>query len=310
MSKRYRIGVIYAVSAYTLWGILPLYWKLIDNVSSIEILAHRILWAFAFCGALLTWNQQWEEFREVISNKNSILFSALAAITITINWGLYIWAVNSGHVVEASMGYYINPLIVVIIGMLFFKEKLNYWQAAALGMALIGVGILTFQYGKIPWISIVLAFTFALYGAMKKMVKVSSMIGLTLETAIITPIAIILIGSKQLNGTGALGSITLGCILLLIGAGAVTAIPMLLFAKGVKRIPLSTLGFAQYISPTISLLLGIYVFHETFTNTHLFSFGFIWFGLLIYSISQTNLVKRNMSYDKVYSAGYTDVIKD
>lgn len=190
------------------------------------------------------------------------------------------------------MGYYINPLIVVFIGVLFFKERLDYWQIAALTLAFVGVCILTVQYGKIPWVSLILAFSFALYGALKKLINVQSMLGLALETALIMPFAVLLIVSRQLSGTGAIGVITSFSTLLLIGSGVVTAVPLLLFAKGAKRIPLSTLGVTQYISPTISLLLGIFVYHESFTSTHLISFGFIWCGVLVYSISQINLATK------------------
>lgn len=292
MDNQIKKGVIYASLAYTLWGILPLYWKLIDNIPSSEILAHRILWAFVFVSILLTQNRQWKEFRQTLKNKKYLLLITLAAITITINWGSYIWAVNSSHIVESSLGYYINPLIVVFFGMVFLKEKLNRWQIVALSLASIGVIILTVQYGKLPWISIVLAVSFALYGLLKKLTNVNSMTSLALETAIVTPFTLIYITGRQLYGIGALGSITLVQTILLICSGAITAIPLLLFAKGAKRIPLSTLGFTQYISPTISLLLGVFLFHEKFTIIHLISFSFIWCALLIYSIPQIKFTKK------------------
>jgi chloramphenicol-sensitive protein RarD len=292
MPSSTKIGVIYASLAYTLWGVLPLYWKVIDNIPSMEILAHRIFWAFIFVGAILIRNNQWKEAIVVIKNRRNLLLITLAAITITINWGSYIWAVNSGHIVESSLGYYMNPLIVVFFGVVFLKEKLTPSQTAALILAAIGVIILTVNYGKVPWISIILAVSFALYGLLKKLTNVSSMVSLALETAIITPFTLIYIASRQMSGTGALGNVTVGQTILLICAGAVTAVPLLLFAKGAKRIPLATLGFTQYISPTISLIMGIFLFHEKFTIVHLISFGFIWFSLLIYSISQTKLVKK------------------
>jgi chloramphenicol-sensitive protein RarD len=292
MPNSTKIGIIYALLAYTLWGILPLYWKIIDKIPSMEILAHRIFWAFIFVGILLIRNSQWKEAIETLKNRKNLLLITLAAITITINWGSYIWAVNSNHIVESSLGYYINPLIVVFFGVIFLKEKLTYWQTAALILAAVGVIILTINYGKVPWISLVLAVSFALYGLLKKLTKVSSMISLALETAIVTPFTLIYIASRQISGVGALGTITLSQTILLICSGAVTAIPLLLFAKGAKRIPLSTLGFTQYISPTISLLIGIFLYHEKFTIVHLISFGFIWLSLLIYSISQTSLVKK------------------
>jgi chloramphenicol-sensitive protein RarD len=298
MPSRTKIGVIYASMAYTLWGILPLYWKLIDTIPAFEILAHRIFWAFIFVGLLLLRNSQWKEVLEAAKNKKNLLLITLAAITVTINWGTYIWSVNSNHIVEASLGYYMNPLIVVFFGVVFLKEKLTVWQGTALGLAAVGVIILTVQYGKVPWISIVLAASFALYGLLKKLTNVGSMISLAIETAIVSPFALIYIAQSQLNGVGALGNVSASQTILLICSGAITAIPLLLFGEGAKRIPLATLGFTQYISPTISLILGIFLFHESFTTVHLISFGFIWLSLIIYSISQSGFIGKEKLVNK------------
>lgn len=201
-------------------------------------------------------------------------------------------AVNSDKIVDASLGYYINPLFAVALGMLIFKEKLNYYQVSALFIASIGVIIKTLQYGKIPWISLGLAISFGLYGAIKKLVRANSIVGLTLETTMLTPVAAIYIVSRQISGLGVLGKEDIMVILLLIGAGIVTAVPLLLFASGAKRLPMSVLGFTQYISPTISLLIGIFVYHESFTTVDMIGFGFIWGALAIYSFSQINLTKN------------------
>jgi chloramphenicol-sensitive protein RarD len=298
MPSRTKIGVIYASMAYTLWGILPLYWKLIDAIPAFEILAHRIFWAFIFVGLLLLRNSQWKEVLESAKNKRNLFLITLAAITVTINWGTYIWSVNSNHIVEASLGYYMNPLIVVFFGVVFLKEKLTVWQGTALSLAALGVIILTVQYGKVPWISIVLAASFALYGLLKKLTNVGSMISLAIETAIVSPLALIYIAQSQLKGVGALGNVSASQTILLICSGAITAIPLLLFGEGAKRIPLATLGFTQYISPTISLIFGIFLFHESFTTVHLISFGFIWLSLIIYSISQTSLIGKEKLANK------------
>jgi chloramphenicol-sensitive protein RarD len=295
MDNKKNLGVFYAAASYTLWGILPIYWKLIVGVSSVEILAHRILWAFAFVFLIIAYNRQWAEIKSVLADKKQVFYVFISAIFITINWGLYIWSVNSNRILDASLGYYINPLFVVVIAVVFFKEKLDRFKIISLSLALIGVVIMTIQYGEFPWISILLAVTFGLYGAMKKLVKTSSITGLALETAVITPLTLIYLVFRQISGQGALGRAPLGIILLLIGAGVVTAVPLLLFAKGAKRIPLSTLGFCQYISPTMSLLLGVFVYKETFTTAHMISFCFIWGGLAIYSMSQLGLFSTRKS---------------
>lgn len=285
-------GVLYAVAAYILWGILPIYWKLIDSVFSIEILSHRILWAFVFTMGIIATTREWKALKLIMKDKQQMMYIFMASILIAFNWGLYIWAVNSDKIVDASLGYYINPLFAVVLGMLVFKEKLNYWQVGALLIAGMGVMIKTLQYGKIPLVSLGLAVSFGLYGMMKKFIQGNSIVGLTIETTMLVPIAGIYIGVRQMSGVGAFGREPLGVILLLIGAGIVTAVPLLLFSSGAKRLPLSILGFTQYISPTISLLIGIFVFHEVFTTVDMMSFGLIWLALAIYSFSQMRLVKR------------------
>ena len=282
------VGFIYGIAAYILWGFLPLYWKLLDQIPATEILAHRILWSFVFMFAILSFNRQLKSCIEVLKDWSMIVRILCATILITINWGLYIWAVTSGRILESSMGYYMNPLIVVVLGVLILKEKLNIWQTVSLIMAAIGVCIITISYGQIPWVSLMLA----LYGLMKKTIPVGSTVGLGLETAFLTPFVLAYIIIKQASGIGALGSISTATTFILMGSGVATALPLLWFSKGAKRIPLSSIGFLQYISPTISLLLGVFVFKERFTQTHMLSFGFIWCGLIIYSISQVNQMRK------------------
>jgi len=291
MRNEKTAGVIYAVAAYTLWGILPIYWKLINSVFSIEILSNRIVWAFVFMLVIIAVTKQWEELKCIAKDKKQIFYFFIASILIAFNWGLYIWAVNSDKIVDSSLGYYINPLFAVALGVVIFKEKLSYWQGVALSIASIGVIIKTLQYGKIPWISLGLAISFGLYGAMKKSVKANSIVGLTLETTMLTPVAAAYIVSRQLSGVGAFEREGAAVILLLIGSGIVTAVPLLLFASGAKRLPMSVIGFTQYISPTISLLIGIFVYHEGFTVVDMVGFGFIWVALAIYSLSQMGLAK-------------------
>jgi chloramphenicol-sensitive protein RarD len=291
MRNEKKMGVIYAVAAYTLWGVLPVYWKLIDSVFSMEILSNRIVWAFVFTIVIVGVTKQWEALKLIAKDKKQMLHIFIASILIAFNWGLYIWAVNSDKIVDASLGYYINPLLAVVLGVIIFKEKLSFLQGGALFIASIGVIIKTLQYGKIPWISLGLAISFALYGATKKSIKANSIVGLTLETIMLTPAAIAYIGVRQLSGIGAFQTEGVVVILLLIGAGIVTAVPLLLFASGARRLPMSVLGFTQYISPTISLVIGIFVYHEGFTAIDVVGFCFIWVALVMYSISQIREVR-------------------
>lgn len=297
MNNEKTTGVLYAVMAYILWGILPVYWKFISSVSSIEILSNRIVWAFVFTILIIIVTKQWNELKFIAKDKKQMFYIFIASILIAINWGLYIWAVNSDKIVDASLGYYINPLLAVALGVLIFKEKLSYWTGAALTIASIGVIVKTVQYGKIPWISLGLAISFGLYGAIKKSVKANAIVGLTLETAMLTPIAAVYIVSRQVSGVGAFNTEGTLSILLLIGAGVVTAIPLLLFASSAKRLPLSLIGFTQYISPTISLIIGIFVYNEGFTTIDMIGFCFIWAALIVYSFSQMSLAKSTKNID-------------
>lgn len=284
-------GILYAVAAYALWGILPIYWKLVHGVGSIEVLSNRIVWAFAFTIVIIGINKQWDELKAIIKDKKQLFYITLASILIAFNWGLYIWAVDSDMIIDASLGYYINPLFVVLLGVVVFKEKLSFWTGTALTIATIGVIIKTVQYGTIPWISLSLAISFGLYGAIKKMVKASAIVGLTLETTILSPFAALYIIARQVSGVGAFETQGPFVIFLLIGSGVVTAIPLLLFACATKRLPLSLVGFIQYISPTISLLIGIFIYNESFTMIDVLAFCFIWVALGVYTWSQVRPVR-------------------
>ncbi|MFC0474152.1 EamA family transporter RarD [Robertmurraya beringensis] len=293
-----KTGAFQAGLSYLLWGILPIYWKLLDHVNAEDILANRIFWSFAFMMVVLFFSKKIRNLISVLKgfkqNRKEMYALIIASLLISTNWFIYIWAVNHHHMIEASLGYYINPLVSVLLGVIFLKEKLSPAQYVSFIIAGVGVLILGISYGKFPWISIVLAFSFGVYGLAKKMIKVDSAVGLTLETLVVTPFALAYMVFLFLNGEHALfaGSVTTD--LLLVGAGAATALPLLYFAKGAQKIPLSMLGFLQYIAPTITLILGVLVYGEQFTKHHLQAFIFIWSALTIYSISKTKLFANTL----------------
>ena len=290
--KESLIGTWYAVAAYIAWGILPLYWKALKHISAWEILAYRIIWSFIFLFIFNTIRKRWPEFRQAYTLRRDRVSSLISALIIGAVWFIYILAMITDHVVEASMGYYINPLISVVLGMIFLKERLTFWQYVAFVLAIFGVSILTVQYGRIPWIALSLAVGFGLYGLMRKTSRVGSIKGLTAETAVLSPLALVYILFLFYGKTSSAMSATITTHLLLMGAGIVTAVPLVWFARGARRIPLSMIGFFQYLAPTISLLLGIFVFKEPFTTTHLVSFGLIWVALIIYTITQVRRMKQ------------------
>lgn len=287
--ERNNYGILAGAMSYVLWGILPIYWKLLKAVPAYEILAHRILWSFIFVSAIMLAKGNWNKVTSILRQRNLMIYIFLASICVSINWFLYIWAVTSGHILDSSLGYYINPLMSVFIGMLVLKEKLDKIQYIALITALAGVIFMIFIYGSIPWISLGLATSFALYALCKKMASVESIVGLTIETLIIAPAAIIFLTVRHFQGYGSFGS-SLSITFLLVFCGVVTAVPLLLFAEGTRNIKLSTMGFLQYFTPTISLFIGVVIYKEEFSHMDMLSFGFIWIALIIYSYS---LLKKN-----------------
>lgn len=292
MKREKSIGLMTAIAAYTLWGFLPVYWKVLGNVPALEVLSHRIIWSLVFVTLIIGLGRQWGKIQPIIADRKQVRLIVLAAIMIALNWGLFIWAVQSNHLLDSSLGYYINPLIAVLLGVVIFKERLNLWQQLAIASAAIGVLILVIKAGKFPWLSFALALTFGIYGAIKKAVKATSLVGLALETAVLAPLALVFIVSRQAIGHGALGGSSLTVTLFLLGAGVATAIPLILFAFSAKRIPLSTLGITQYIAPTLMFLFGVFVYHEPFQFVNAVSFGFIWLAVVIYSLSQTRILRR------------------
>lgn len=291
-NNKKTLGIFYGIVAYTAWGLLPMYWKLLDAAPAMEILAHRMLWSCFFTIFLVFISKKWEEFIGVFKDWNKIKYIIISAFIITVNWFTYIWAVNSNHIIESSLGYYINPLITVLLGIIVFKEKPEKKQYIAILLAASGVAVMTIQYGKIPYVSLILALSFALYGLFKKISGVESSVSLAVETTLLAPIAFIYIIYRQISGIGIIGNISAITTILLLCTGVATAVPLLWFSKSAKRLEMSTLGFLQFLSPSISLVLGILVYGEEFTKTHLVSFSLIWVGLLIYTISITSSKKE------------------
>lgn len=284
-------GVASAIGAYVLWGILPIYWKLVSSVPAHEILAHRVIWSFVFMVMVLLVANRKEQFlvelRYVTSEPKKLVGVITGALLITLNWFIYIWAVNDNRVIETSLGYYMNPLISILLGIVVLKEKLSLWQAVSVLLAAIGVFYMTFHFGSVPWTAILLAVTFGLYGLCKKMVGITAITGVTLETVMIVPFALGYLLYLDQQGMGWLSTNFTGTTACLMGTGVITAVPLLLFANGANRLSLTVLGIIQYLSPTIALMLGIFLFHEPFTTVHVISFTFIWLALLVFSISKT-----------------------
>ncbi|WEK53585.1 MAG: EamA family transporter RarD [Candidatus Cohnella colombiensis] len=280
-----RKGIIYAVLTYLCWGLLPLYWRMFDTMSAMEVLSHRILWSFVFVAIIVIVAKRWKHMKAAVVDRKSKVAVILCSLLITCNWLIFIWAVNDNHVIETSLGYYMNPLISVLFAVVFLKERLYLGQWLAIILAGVGVLMLSIQYGHIPWISISLAVTFALYGLAKKMAKLDVLLGLTWETLIVFPISLFYLVFIHAQGTATLSTLSSSSLILLLLAGVATAMPLFWFAKATELLPLSMVGFIQYIAPTTSLLLAIFVFNESFTSGQLSSFILIWGALILYSIT-------------------------
>lgn len=290
MEGNFKQGIIYSLTAYLLWGILPIYWKILGSVSAFEILANRFIWSCVFVWALIIASGKVKSFlaetQLIFTNQKQMWAMLAAAVTISLNWGLFIWAVNDGRIVETSMGYYINPLVSIIFGVFFLKERLDNWQRAAVACAAIGVGTMVWNLGQLPWVSVSLAMSFALYGLIKKCLLVTTMTSIMLETLLVTPLALAYEYYLSLGGISAYQTADTSTLVMLACAGIVTATPLLFFTAGAKLLPLKIIGFLQYIAPTISLLIGVFIYGENFTSVHMIAFGWIWFGLFLFTIAQ------------------------
>lgn len=281
-------GIVYALAAYIIWGFLPIYWKQIENISPYEIIAHRVLWSFVFMIIFIIAIGKWHYFRRdlkfIFKKKKKVTALFLASIVITSNWLAYIIAVNSGHILDASLGYYINPLISIILGFLILKERFSKMQWLAIVIVFIGVVYLTAGLGSAPVFSLYLAFSFSIYGLIKKTINIDAIYAMAVETFVLAPFALVYIIFLGSNGNGHFGLNVDSAFM--IGTGIATVIPLLLFSLGAERIRLSLVGFLQYFSPTIMLVIGIFMYGEIFTPVHKVAYIFIWGGLLLYTVSR------------------------
>jgi chloramphenicol-sensitive protein RarD len=277
-----RSGIVFAALAFVAWGLFPLYFHALSDVSPAQILAQRVLWSLLFLLMVLAVRRQWAWLN--IVRQPRVLGSFVAsAVLLSGNWLVYIWAVNNGHVLDASLGYFINPLVNIMIGYLLLNERMRRAQWCAIALAALGVGWLTWQGGAVPWVALVLAVTFGVYGLLRKTAALGPLEGLSFETMVMFPVAAAYVGWLTLHGDNAFLTGSDGTRLLLVASGPLTAIPLLLFASGARRLPLSLVGLLQYLSPTMQFVLGVWLFHEAFTAERLVGFVLIWAALALYA---------------------------
>jgi chloramphenicol-sensitive protein RarD len=275
-------GLWYALGAYITWGFFPIYWKWLNQVDALQLLSHRIGWSFLMLVVAIAALRQLPAFSQAARQPRVLPTYFAAAMLIGVNWFLYVWAVNQNYILETSLGYFINPLLSVLMGVIFLRERLRPFQWIPVGLAAFGVLYLTYSYGRLPWIALSLAFSFGTYGLVKKMAPLGSLHGLTLETGILFLPALAYLIFRELSGTGAFLHSGVPTNLLLAGAGVATTIPLLMFASAAHRIPLSMIGIMQYIAPTIQFLLGVLVYHEPFDRMHLIGFSIVWVALALF----------------------------
>ncbi len=290
-------GFFASLGAYVIWGVLPIYWKMLQTAGAYEILAHRVLWSFVFMVVLLAVLGRLRESTDVLRSlwhdKKRFFAVAGGGFLVTTNWGTYIWAVNSGYIVETSLGYYINPLVSVALGVFIFKETLSRTKKIAFAVATCGILNMTYQFGEMPYIALFLAASFAIYGALKKYARLDPYVGIALETMFVAPFALLYIMHLDTLGQSHFTTSDPLLLALLIGTGIVTATPLILFARGINTLPLNVVGFLQYSSPTIALIIGVFLYGEPFTQAHIVSFSFIWLALFIFSSNEWRTYRQS-----------------
>ncbi|MBB5017988.1 chloramphenicol-sensitive protein RarD [Chitinivorax tropicus] len=283
MPQQSRLGLLFAFGAYFCWGLFPLYWKPLQHVPALEILAHRVAWSLLLLAGVLTIRRHWSWLDGAVRTPRVLGGFLASSVLLSVNWFIYIWAVNAGHVVESSLGYFINPLISVLLGSLVLHERLRTAQLLAVSIAALGVIWLTVSLGKLPWIALALAVSFGMYGLLRKVASLGSLEGLSLETMLIGGPAVGFLLWSEWQGSGHFAHVDAFTNAMLLGSGVVTAIPLLLFGAGARQLTLTTLGLMQYIAPTLQFLIGVFVYHEPFNQDKLVGFGLIWLALLLFS---------------------------
>jgi len=278
-----RSGIVAGLIAYSLWGVFPVYFKIIESVAPTEVLAHRIVWAVPFGALILLFRRQWPEVRRALTDRTTVSWLGLSALFITVNWFIYIWAVQNARIFETSLGYYINPLMYVFVGVLFFGERLRSLQLAAVIFASVGVLVLTLSGGTFPWVAISLAVFFTAYGVIRKRVAIGAMPGLFVETVLLFPFAMVWMTWLLVAGQASFSTQDMSLAMLLLAAGPITVVPLLLFAVAARRLPLTMIGFMQFLAPTLQLLTGIY-YGEKLTTAHQICFGLIWVAVILFSV--------------------------
>ena len=289
----HHAGLAAAVSAYLIWGFSPVYWKCLQSVPAFEILMHRIVWSFVFLVPLVLYQRRAREFTAAIRSGKAILALAASTLLVSVNWFLFIWAINSGHILQTSLGYYIAPLVNVLLGMVFLKERLRRLQVAALILATASVVSLTVRFGGFPWVSLSLAFSFGFYGLIRKIAPVGALVGLTVETLVLSLPATAYLVFLDTAGRGSFLRAGAGVSTLLMGAALVTALPLLLFTVGARRLHYTTMGFLQYIAPSCTFLLATLIYHEPLNTGQLAAFALIWTALFLYSLDAAGAYRRN-----------------
>lgn len=279
-----KSGVVFGIAAYVCWGFFPLYWPLLDPAGSLEVLAHRFVWSMVFVLIAITIMRRWRPFLDIARDRRLMLILSAASVAIAVNWGSFIWGVTNGHVIETSLGYFINPLVTVLLAVFVLKERLRRPQWAAVGIGTIAVVVLTIDYGRLPWVALLVAFSFAIYGFLKKKADLGAFEGLGMETAILFPVALSFLIALQLRGELTFGHEGPGNVTLLIGTGIVTAIPLLLFGAAATRLSLTTLGILQYLGPVLQFICGLTLFGEAMTGPRWAGFVLVWLALVVFTV--------------------------
>ena len=288
-------GTITSISAYLLWGFLPIFWKNLAHVPSTQIVAHRVIWSLVFLVFLLLAQHRWGEVKHTLSSFSRTRTFLVSSLFLAGNWLTFIWAVNANHLVEISLGYFINPLVTVCLGVVVLRERLDRWQAVSVGLAFVGVLYLTLHYSRVPWIALALALTFGTYGILRKTASAESMVGLSLEMAILTPFALVYLVGVGVKGSGGFFSTAVVSDVLLVATGVITAVPLLLFAHGARRIRYATVGLLQYIGPTCHLILAVFLYGEPFAFRDAVAFCCVWAAIVFYSVSSLSKFRARMA---------------